>query len=204
MRSTENITDEDILKQLKNQGFSEEISKMALKNCKSKDIESILEYIEDIQNMEEERRRRQNASVKNEAANQIARAQLEENARKTREQMLKDKLYVQNLKAKIEADRREMQSNVENTAETTTKCSEYEGGDSPCKINVRFETGYTRIFGFNTGDTLENLFARIGIEMSGTVFRVFRTGTSEEIFNDGRTLEETGLSPRGSVMVSKD
>lgn len=181
-----------LLEALKQQGFSEDVIAHAIRSTDSRRIEDIVDFIEDLQ-----------ASGKKDASFEMQEKKLKDEMRKRREETMKNKVYLQQIREQIEADRLEKQENSARfQPDLEIVKTEPIADFGECTVKVRHERG-SSILSFKKTNTTADLIREVEKILSGKSFKLFLVNPPAEIIASDLTLDEVGLAPTGMVIVQK-
>ncbi|KAM0673731.1 hypothetical protein GVAV_002819 [Gurleya vavrai] len=194
-----------LLQDLIDAGFDHNQAEIAIKQVHDKNFDSCVEYIESLQRAVDERSRRKQIFELEEMKRKRDDEERQEDVKRKAIQDIKDKEYLENLKAKIEADKREREvkdsMSSSNDVMKTTKVTETCGKDD-CKIRVRFSEGQNKIFTFNKDRKVTDLLEVIKGHYNGKSFEMMDT-YFVEIKVEDKSFEEMGFFPTKVVIAKR-
>lgn len=178
-----------ILEILRKQGFSEEIINTAMKRTNSKSIEDVIDYIEQLQ---KSREKDPEFALKEKA--------LDEEVKRRREETIKNKIYLEQIREQIRADRMERENAQKQPKDSGIVKSEEITNFGECTIKVR-TGGKIVILHFKKNDTTSELLKRVASALNIKKFKLYLVNPPSEIVESSVTLEEIGLTPTGVVLI---
>ncbi|KAG0442289.1 hypothetical protein DMUE_0383 [Dictyocoela muelleri] len=194
---------EETFKILKEQGFTEEIINSAIEQSGSTNIETVLLYIEKIQELENKNKirlkEREEAIKRNKKENEEKLRIIQEQ----RENKLRDELYLNKLREQIKCDMEERNLTYinESTKEIkgTVRVSENE-----CRIKVRkMWDGKSLFIYLDKNQTVSKLFELIKERLNEKNLLFYQTLSQSQIFETDETLENSGYFPSATIVVNK-
>ncbi|AFN82347.1 hypothetical protein EROM_010020 [Encephalitozoon romaleae SJ-2008] len=200
-RNKTEVSDGEVISYLVQSGFTKEEVQNAIKETGSKDIDLLVNFIisstqDKIHKGVKQTKKEYNNTMPKEAA---------ELEKKRREEIMKERIYREQLINQIKADMAEklerdklederlMSSTVEKSEDT-----------SDCKIKLWLGDGTSSILGFSKDDTIEDLFKKIETRLNKKRFSLFKMNHVKPIERNTKKISEIpGLYPRGVLFIEE-
>jgi hypothetical protein len=202
-KSESQLSSEEIVEYLTQNGFAENQVRQAMKETNSSDFDVIINH------MVESKRNTNKAGIKKQERKEFDPnwVKLSESmAQETRKKLMEERRYREQLIQQIEADKREKleKERLEEGEETQGQDIIATEDIADCRIKLWVSDGRAVVLGFSKDDTVEMLFKKIEERLGLATFRVFQKNSSTPIERSSTPLKDVPeLFPRSVLFLEE-